>query len=266
SVFFLPSLYEGFGLPLLEAMACGAPVLGANNSSIPEIIQNRDALFNAEDPSAIAQSLERVLSDRDWANHLRTQGLERSREFSWEKAAICAWQALHAHACKSPGSNSDQQMAQTLKPLIEADPQRWHKMKRSWTRCAAFHLGYLRPYRIIWAGTRCDADRFRDWLGTHFDMNEDCPIWLWGDPPRSGDPAAKVFRLSQYIPCIGDMWFVELAYQARWQKVAKKVRSVAGRSFAVCGVADRPRFQADLFDFWLDFSGPQVVLDVISPS
>lgn len=94
TVFVFPSLYEGFGLPVLEAMHCGAPVIAANNSSIPEVLGRADALFDAAAPAAIAASLERVLGDHAWRAELARHGLARAREFSWADTARRAWSAI----------------------------------------------------------------------------------------------------------------------------------------------------------------------------
>lgn len=83
-VFIFPSLYEGLGLPILEAMYCGAPVIGGNNSSIKEIIVREDALFDSTSPSSIGLCISKVLSDNNYSDELRLYGIKRSREFSWE--------------------------------------------------------------------------------------------------------------------------------------------------------------------------------------
>ena len=86
-VFVFPSLYEGLGLPVLEAMACGAPALGGDNSSVRELIERPDALFDAGSPRSIGDAIGRVLADAGFAADLRRYGLSRSREFSWQKSA-----------------------------------------------------------------------------------------------------------------------------------------------------------------------------------
>ncbi len=91
SLFVFPSLYEGFGLPLLEAMACGAPVVAANNSSIPEIVGEAALLVEAKDAQAMANVMVRVLADEVVHTSLTQKGLERAASFSWEK---CARQTL----------------------------------------------------------------------------------------------------------------------------------------------------------------------------
>lgn len=83
-VFVFPSLYEGFGLPPLEAMASGTPVVTSNVSSLPEVAGDAAQLVDPYDPEAIADGIYRVLTDVDLRRDLRQKGLARARQFSWE--------------------------------------------------------------------------------------------------------------------------------------------------------------------------------------
>ena len=85
-VFVFPSLYEGFGLPPLEAMASGTPVVTSNLSSLPEVTGDAAVLIDPYDPSAIADGIHRVLTDETLRRDLRRKGLARAQQFSWEQS------------------------------------------------------------------------------------------------------------------------------------------------------------------------------------
>ncbi|MCI0399306.1 MAG: glycosyltransferase family 4 protein [Chloroflexi bacterium] len=87
TLFVFPSLYEGFGLPPLEAMACGAPVLSSDNSSLAEICDGAAYLVDPRSVDSIAEGLRRVVADDALRADLRCRGLERAGEFSWDRAA-----------------------------------------------------------------------------------------------------------------------------------------------------------------------------------
>ncbi|MFI5246526.1 MAG: glycosyltransferase family 4 protein [Gemmatimonadales bacterium] len=84
SVFVFPSLYEGFGLPPLEAMASGTPVVTSNVSSLPEVAGDAAVLVDPYDPTAIADGIESVLTNENLRRELRVKGLARAKQFSWE--------------------------------------------------------------------------------------------------------------------------------------------------------------------------------------
>jgi len=86
-LFVLPSFYEGFGLPPLEAMACGTPVIVSNVSSLPEVVGDAGMLVPPEDVEALTVALWRVLSDENLRNEMRIKGLKRAATFSWKRAA-----------------------------------------------------------------------------------------------------------------------------------------------------------------------------------
>ncbi len=86
-LFLFPSLYEGFGLPPLEAMACGAPVICSDSSSLPEVVGDAALLVPPLEVRAWAEALRRLLGDADLRADLQARGLARAREFSWARAA-----------------------------------------------------------------------------------------------------------------------------------------------------------------------------------
>jgi O-antigen biosynthesis alpha-1,2-mannosyltransferase len=91
SVFAFPSLDEGFGMPLLDAMARGVPVLTSNVSAMPEVVGDAALLVDPSDVASITQGLWNLTNDRALRADLTQRGLKRSREFSWEKAVGGTW-------------------------------------------------------------------------------------------------------------------------------------------------------------------------------
>lgn len=86
--FVFPSLYEGFGLPILEAFSCGCPVLLSNSSSLSEVGADAASYFDPTDPESLIQSIETVLSDDHYREKLIGKGFERLKQFSWENTAL----------------------------------------------------------------------------------------------------------------------------------------------------------------------------------
>jgi glycosyltransferase involved in cell wall biosynthesis len=86
AAFCLPSFFEGFGLPALEAMACGAPVIVSNRGALPEVVGDA-ALIVEPDPAEVAEALRRVLTDEPLARRLRSAGVQRAAAFDWRKTA-----------------------------------------------------------------------------------------------------------------------------------------------------------------------------------
>ena len=87
SAFAFPSIYEGFGLPLLEAMACGVPVLTSNASCLPEVAGKATIQIDPRDESGWAQAISQILTDMDLRTKLVADGFRQARQFSWQKSA-----------------------------------------------------------------------------------------------------------------------------------------------------------------------------------
>jgi glycosyltransferase involved in cell wall biosynthesis len=107
AVFVFPSLYEGFGLPPLEAMASGTPVVTSNVSSLPEVAGDAAVLVNPYDAIDIKDGIKRVLTDPELREDLRRKGLQRAREFSWERS-VARTREIYVEA------------ARLTSPLVEA--------------------------------------------------------------------------------------------------------------------------------------------------
>lgn len=98
SVYAFPSLYEGFGFPALEAMACGTPVVCANTSSLPELVGDAALTVPPTDAHALAEAIQRVLTDDTLRQTLIARGLERVKGFTWEAASRATLQVLQEAA------------------------------------------------------------------------------------------------------------------------------------------------------------------------
>ena len=109
-VFVYPSLYEGFGLPLLEAMACGAPVVTSNRGSIVETVGNAARLISPTDSDDLAQAITTLLNDAREREHLSALGLEHAKKFSWERTAAATWEVYQ----KALSSHKKAQKAQKI--------------------------------------------------------------------------------------------------------------------------------------------------------
>ena len=119
-LFIFPSWHEGFGLPALEAIRCGAPTLVANRSSLPEVVGKSDALFDPFEPSDIASKMQKVLCNPDFQAQLCVLQKQHSKLFNWDKSAKLTWQTLEElastahHQPRTSSANIKQALLNTL--------------------------------------------------------------------------------------------------------------------------------------------------------
>ena len=126
-LFVFPSWHEGFGLPVLEAMRCGAPVIGADTSSLPEVIGWDEALFDPYSDKSMAQLIRRALTDEDFREALVRHGNQQAKQFSWDKSArhaLSAMQHWHRHPTSNKISASAELSRRKLAYLSPLPPAR----------------------------------------------------------------------------------------------------------------------------------------------
>jgi glycosyltransferase, family 1 len=86
-IFVFPSLYEGFGMPVLEAMACGIPVITSNVASLPEVVGEAGILVDPLNEKEIVEAYDRILSDEDLKREMVKKGIGQSKKFQWKESA-----------------------------------------------------------------------------------------------------------------------------------------------------------------------------------
>ncbi|MGA7439600.1 MAG: glycosyltransferase family 1 protein [Luteibacter sp.] len=182
ALFVFPSEGEGFGLPPLEAMACGAPVLVNDSTSLPEVVGNPEALFDARQTGAMTSRMQAVLTDHALASRLRRNGLSRAANFTWRAVAERTLSA----------------MADVTKTHPRAIP-------------AAVAAGASFPvYRVDAASVASVLPRVRQWPGT--------VVWSGPLPPAGPTLAADRYRLGGYArvntPGTGMDWLALLEEDA----------------------------------------------------
>lgn len=119
-LFVFPSWHEGFGLPALEAMACGAPMIGANTSSLPEVIALDEAMFDPLDVAAMAAKLAQALENDAFRTKLREHGLQQAQRFSWDESAKLAMAAFEVIHSRNSTSRQEHEPEKNLSELIQA--------------------------------------------------------------------------------------------------------------------------------------------------
>jgi glycosyltransferase involved in cell wall biosynthesis len=155
TLFIFPSKHEGFGLPVLEAMACGTPVIGANVTSIPEVINFPDALFDPFSPQAIAEKMTLALSDNAFREKLSSHGIVQAKSFTWDacaKQTIQSFEQLVQHK-KTICNPVDEQV--NIAPLLQAIAETSSAEKHTdgdlvqVASCLAFNTGRAQPKQLF---------------------------------------------------------------------------------------------------------------------
>lgn len=124
AVFVFPSWHEGFGLPALEAMSCGAAVIASNVTSLPEVVGQPDALFDPLDLGAIAEKMTLVLEEESFSKGLRAHGLVQARKFSWDNTAQCGIAAFESIITSRERAPSDDGRRMRLAFVSPLPPER----------------------------------------------------------------------------------------------------------------------------------------------
>ncbi|MDZ4098203.1 MAG: glycosyltransferase [Methylophilaceae bacterium] len=170
ALFVFPSWHEGFGLPALEAMACGRPTIGANTSSLPEVIGLDKAMFDPRDDHAISALMKKGLTDDPFRKMLTGHAAKQVRKFSWEQSAQAAWRAVERMV---------ERREQSATPKQTPQPPA-HRPK----------LAYLSPLRGARSGIADYSAELLPELSRHYDIDvivcQDEPItdeWVLANAP-----------------------------------------------------------------------------------
>lgn len=155
TLFVFPSKHEGFGLPALEAMACGTPVIGSNCTSIPETIGLPDALFDPFSPQDIAEKMGHALSDPSFRDRLRAYGLNQAKNFTWDKCARRTINALeklvHANSLNLAATKAQERIPELLESIanINAVAKPTDADLVLVADCVAFNTGRATPKQLF---------------------------------------------------------------------------------------------------------------------
>ena len=169
--FAFVSRYEGFGLPLLEAMHCGAPVLAGRNSSQIEVVGDAGLLADVDDPKDLAAKLERLLVDRDLAQSLRERGPARAANFRWETTAdraAAALEALSPQAGRGAGVSST--LCEVGNAPVGKQPRR-PRHRLGATRRVKPRLAYFSPFPPQRSGIAEYSANLLPALGEHYTID-----------------------------------------------------------------------------------------------
>lgn len=179
SVFAFPSFSEGFGLPLLEAMACGAPVVGSSTTSMPEVLGRDDLACDPANTVEIGRAIERILTDEALQQELREYGIKRASLFSWDtsaRAALATFETLHQRRATFQSQPADTEKPKSAKmALIAPDVAADHRLSGLVNSLAAalaerFDLTLISEGRHSnrWLRANCEV-KDRRWFAAHTD-------------------------------------------------------------------------------------------------
>ncbi|EWY36067.1 hypothetical protein N825_30130 [Skermanella stibiiresistens SB22] len=218
-LFVFPSLREGFGLPLLEAMNCGAAVISSNTTSLPEVVGHADAMFDPHSPEDILRSLGKALGDKGFLAELRRHGLARAKLFNWNDTAdrtLDVFQSLHDERRERPPSVQVPRLPRPRLAIVASLPPDTSALAQA---SAGLLGGLLRDYSVD-----CVVDQ------DHVDL----PVSVAGLPVRS---AAWMLlngaRFDRIVYVVGDhvachTWMLDLL--RRWPGAVLFQASHIGRS------------------------------------
>ena len=147
-LFVMPSKHEGFGLPALEAMACGAPVVASNTTSLPEVVGLADALFDPNSPASMSDRIRAALESAELRTRLVEHGRRQAATFTWDESARRAWEALELMATRN-----DRREDNTSGAVLRRKPR----------------LAFVGDVPDTAQAAKADLDFFLE-LGTHYEV------------------------------------------------------------------------------------------------
>ncbi|HMA52111.1 MAG TPA: glycosyltransferase, partial [Magnetospirillaceae bacterium] len=167
-LFVFPSLHEGFGLPAIEAMACGAPVIASTGGSLPEVVGREDALFPPHDKPLFVARLLAGLVDETWRASLSSHGLKRARDFTWDGSAERALAAMEAFEKPRPAVPKRPRLAylSPLPPAPSGIADYSAELLPELARHYEIEVVASRPVADPWIEANC-AIRSPDWFDEH---------------------------------------------------------------------------------------------------
>ncbi len=164
TLFVFPSLHEGFGLPVLEAMACGAPTIGSSCTSIPEVIGLEEALFDPLSVRSIREKLVKALSDQSYWTRLKKHSTLQAKHFKWDEVARRAWEALEKLVADTDHSQfkADATLSteSTIRSVLKAT-RHLHAdepMLKKAASCIAFNQGTSQPQLLLDVSVLANSD------------------------------------------------------------------------------------------------------------